>query len=72
MALSPFQLRDWREQLVEALTSGVRSFKDSNGEEVTYRSVNEINAAIAAVDREIAALHGRRSNVIRFSTSKGL
>lgn len=73
MAQNPLRLREWREQLVEALTSGVRTFRDSNGEEVTYRSVSEINAAIAALDREIASLvGGRKSSIVYLQTSKGV
>lgn len=66
------RLQQFRDDLQDARFSGVRSFRDSNGEEVTYRSVKEINAAIAAIDAEIAALQGRRLTLIRFQTSKGL
>lgn len=66
------KLRQHREALQDARFSGVRSVRDSNGEEVTYRSQGEIERAIAAIDSEIAALSNRRASLIRFQTSKGL
>jgi hypothetical protein len=46
--------------------------KDQNGESVVYKSDSEMAAAIAACDREIAAMAGRPANTILFKTSKGL
>lgn len=66
------KLRQHREALQDARFSGVRSVRDSNGEEITYRSQGEIERAIAAIDSEIAALSNRRASLIRFQTSKGL
>ncbi|MGN7868005.1 phage head-tail joining protein [Paracoccus sp. 22332] len=66
------KLRQHREALQDARFSGVRSVRDSNGEEITYRSQGEIERAIAAIDSEIAALGNRRASLIRFQTSKGL
>lgn len=66
------KLRDYREKLQDARFSGVRTVRDSNGEEITYRSQGEIERAIAALDSEIAALTSRRASLIRLQTSKGL
>jgi hypothetical protein len=66
-------LQKWREALFEARMNGVRSFRDQNGEEVTYSSDREMAAALAAADREIqAATGGRPPSTIIFRTSKGL
>lgn len=65
-------LTRWRADLFSARMDGVRRVRDANGEEVEYRSDREMAAAIAACDREIAAMTGRASNVIHFRTSKGL
>lgn len=54
-------LQQWRDKLFEARMKGIRSFRDQNGEEVTYASGREMEAAIAAADREIAALLGGRT-----------
>ena len=53
-------LREYREKLQDARFSGVRTLRDSNGEEVTYRSQREIELAIAAVDSEINHLQRAR------------
>lgn len=66
------RLHQFREKLQDARFSGVRTVRDSNGEEVTYRSQAEIEQAIVALDREMAALRGRTPGRIRISTSKGL
>lgn len=61
-----------RDGLIQALASGARTVTDSNGESITYRSANEINAALARIDSEIAALRGGRSSLAYPRTSKGL
>ncbi|WP_333683077.1 phage head-tail joining protein [Pontibaca methylaminivorans] len=66
------RLREFREQLQDARFSGVRTIRDQNGEEVTYRSQSEIERAIAAIDSEIATLQRGRSALIRMQTSKGI
>lgn len=66
------QLEDWRERLMDARFSGVRSVRDSNGEEVTYRSNAELAAALAALDSEIHRLGRARPATIYLATSKGL
>ncbi|MGY6662218.1 MAG: phage head-tail joining protein [Glycocaulis sp.] len=66
-------MRKWRDALIEGRASGVREFQDSNGERVVYRSVRELNAAIASLDAEIARMTGQRApSTIVFRTSKGL
>ena len=66
------KLRRYRDELQDARFSGVRTIRDSNGEEVTYRSQGELERAIAALDSEIAQLQRRRTSLIRCQTSKGL
>ncbi len=66
------KLREFREQLQDARFSGVRTFTDSNGESVSYRSQGEIERAIAALDSEIAALTRKRTGLILMQTSKGV
>ncbi len=65
-------LREFREKLQDSRFSGVRSFIDSNGESVTYRSQAEIERAIAAIDSEINHLQRGRAALIRLQSSKGL
>lgn len=72
MALSGQQLQAARDSLVEARATGVLSVRDQNGEMVVWKSDAEQARALAALDREIAALSGARpTHTIRFSTSKG-
>jgi hypothetical protein len=66
-------LQRWRDDLFKARMDGVRSFRDQNGQEVSYSSDREMAAALAALDREIIALSGGRPpSTIIFRTSKGL
>jgi len=63
----------WRDELISARARGARRVRDSNGEEIEYRSVRELTAAIAALDREIEKVSGRAApKTIVFKTSKGL
>lgn len=65
-------LRTRREALSTQRSSGVARVS-YDGKTVDYRSVAEIDRAIEALDREIAALEGRRIvRQIRITTSKGL
>ena len=65
-------LRARREALSTQRSSGVARVS-YDGKTVDYRSVAEIDRAIEALDREIAALEGRRIvRQIRITTSKGL
>ena len=67
------RLRRSRADLEGARYSGARRFRDSSGEEVEYRSDAELARAIAALDREIAAITQRPTpSIIQFRTSKGL
>ena len=71
-ALSISELETLRDNLVRALASGERRVRDSSGEEVEYRSAGEMQRAIQALEARIAAMQSGASNVIQFSTSKGL
>jgi hypothetical protein len=66
------ELRDRRETLAAQRSSGVaRVSYDSKT--VEYRSLAEIDRAIEALDREIAAAEGRRIvRHVRVTTAKGL
>jgi hypothetical protein len=68
------QLVDMREKLLEARYSGLRSVRDSNGEEVTYRSNAELAAALASINREIATAESELgcSRIVYPVTSKGI
>ena len=67
------ELQAFRTKLTSARFSGVRKVRDQNGESVEYASDRELSDAIAACDREIAAVSGARSpRTIRFETSKGI
>lgn len=68
-------LQAQRAALVVARNSGtLRTTFRSGGTErtVEFKSDRELASAIAAVDREIAALEGRRINTFLPSFSKGL
>ena len=68
------ELQQQRAALVAARGSGeMRVVFHSGGtrREVEYRSVAELSAAIAATDREIAGLQGRRVHTFLPTFSKG-
>tara|TARA_R110002012_G_scaffold285235_5_gene476301 strand:- start:8019 stop:8234 length:216 start_codon:yes stop_codon:yes gene_type:complete len=66
------ELRARREALVVQRSSGVARV-GYDGKTVDYRSVAEIDRAIEALDREIAAAEGRRIvRQVRVTTTKGL
>ncbi len=68
--LSDLQTR--REALLTSRSSGVARVT-YDGKTVEYRSLAEIDRAIEALDREIAAAEGRRIvRHLRVTTSKGL
>lgn len=71
-ALTLSELQASRDALVRALASGERRVRDASGEEVEYRSVGEVQRALAAVEARIAGMQANTPNVIRFNTSKGL
>jgi len=73
MALTLDQLTQARDALLTARAGGVRRFRDQNGEEVEYKSDAQTAAALAALDRQIAELAGRRTpTTLHFRISKGL
>ncbi len=66
------ELRARRETLAVQRSSGVVRVS-YDGKTVDYRSVVEIDRAIEALDREIAASEGRRIvRQVRVTTTKGL
>ena len=68
------ELQDQRAALLAALGEGaLRVVIHSNGarREVEYRSIADIERAIAAIDREIAANSGTRINTFLPYFSKG-
>ena len=66
------ELQSRREALTAARSSGVARVS-YDGKTVDYRSVAEIDRAIEALDREIAAAEGRRViRHLRVTTDKGL
>ncbi len=67
------QLAAWRDRLQEARFQGVRSVRDADGSEVSYRSDAELRNALAAVDRELARLeNAAHPRVTQLQLSKGL
>ena len=70
MTLDELKLR--HSALLAARYSGTRSVS-YDGKTVDYRSVAEIDRAIEALDRDIAAAEGRRIvRQVRVATAKGL
>ena len=66
------ELRARREALAVQRSSGVARVS-YDGKTVDYRSAAEIDRAIEALDREIAAAEGRRIvRQVRVTTTKGL
>ena len=61
-----------RDALSAILTSGVAMVRDAFRSEVQYSSPEQLKAAIAWLDSEIARLSARPVQTIRFCTSKGL
>lgn len=66
------KLQSYRERLIEAVYSGSRRLRDSNGEEIEFRSQSELKSALAALDREISNQSQQSPQAVRFNTSKGL
>ena len=69
-------MTDWTETELSALRRAYASGTTRvsyDGKTVDYRSVAEIDRAIEALDREIAAAEGRRIvRHVRVTTAKGL
>ena len=69
---TPAELRARREALTTQRSSGVARVS-YDGKTVEYRSIAEIDRAIEALDRDIAAAEGRRIvRQVRVTTAKGL
>jgi hypothetical protein len=69
---TPADLRSRREALMAQRSSGVARVS-YDGKTVEYRSLGEIDHAIEALDRDIAAAEGRRIvRQVRVTTDKGL
>ena len=69
---NPADLRARRDALSAQRSSGVARVS-YDGKTVEYRSLAEIDRALEALDREIAAAEGRRMvRQVRVTTSKGL
>ena len=69
---NPADLRARRDALTAQRSSGVARVS-YDGKTVEYRSIAEIDRALEALDREIAAAEGRRMvRHIRVTTTKGL
>jgi hypothetical protein len=65
-------LKTRREALAAQRSSGIARVS-YDGKTVDYRSVAEIDRAVEALDREIAAAEGRRIvRQVRVTTAKGL
>lgn len=68
-----YDLEKARQSLQDARFQGVLTFRDQNGELVTYKTDAEMAAALKAIDAEIARLEGRAPpSTILFRTSKGI
>ncbi len=65
------QLAAWREALMAARYRGVRTV-EHDGKRVTYATDAEMAAALADLDRKIAAAGGSRVSVVRIASSKGV
>ena len=72
MAITLDQLNGWLDTLKAARATGVLSVQ--HGEKrVQYRSISEINAAIGAVEQEIATAGGNAVvRTFKLTSSKGL
>ncbi|MFZ1510929.1 MAG: hypothetical protein WAT35_04795 [Tabrizicola sp.] len=51
---------------------GIKSLRDSNGEEIVYKSDRELAAAISSLEAHIERSQRGRSSQIRLQTSKGI
>jgi len=65
------QLTAWRDALMAARYRGVRTV-EYDGKRVTYATDAEMAAALADLDRKIAATGGSRVSIVRIASSKGV
>ncbi|WP_238367623.1 phage head-tail joining protein [Mesobacterium pallidum] len=71
MAVPSEELQTLRDALVKARARGIRK-TEIEGMSVEYRSDAEMAAAIADLDRRLAASQAARPATIAFSASKGI
>lgn len=64
------QLEAWRDALLQARYAGVRTV-EYEGRRVTYATDAEMAAALADLERRIAAASAPRVSQVRISSSKG-
>ena len=75
MSLDARRLRELRAKLLEARLSGLRRFRDSNGENITYGTDAEMAGALASIDAELARIGegpARPPLTLHFRSSKGV
>ncbi|MBX6321993.1 MAG: hypothetical protein IRY94_09220 [Rhodospirillaceae bacterium] len=65
------QLTAWRDALMAARYRGVRTV-EYDGKRVTHATDGEMAAALADLDRKIAAAGSSRVTVVRIASSKGV
>jgi hypothetical protein len=65
------QLTTWRDALMAARFRGVRTV-EIDGRRVTYATDGEMAAALADLDRKIAAAGPARVSVVQIASSKGV
>ncbi len=74
--LSIEEAEKYRGNLLRSIAGGTLSVRTSDGSQVTYRSGEEMEDALALLDRRISAalspIAAPRSSRFYFSTSKGL
>lgn len=66
------ELSKYRADLEAARYSGARRVRDSNGDEIEFRSERELARALADVNKQIATVQGGNPRTVKFSTSKGV
>lgn len=73
MALTLTELEAMRDRLIRARSTGELTVRHENGRTVTYRSVEEINAALSSLEDDIAEASGTagRPLVRRYVTRTG-
>lgn len=65
------ELKGRRDALRALRGRGVKEVQYSNGSRVVYRDDDELEAALADLERQIASGGGRPLREVRLSTSKG-
>jgi hypothetical protein len=72
MGVSLDTLTGWRDALLEARLSGLRSVRDASGETIEYKSDAEMAAALSAAESAISAASRSSPKTIYLTTSKGV